>query len=96
PFTRRAWHAGVSHFNGRERCNDFSIGIELEGTDTDRYTDVQYDQLIFVLAALKQRYPSLTDVRGHADIAPGRKTDPGAVFNWGVLAGRLPDGLSTA
>jgi AmpD protein len=96
PFTRRAWHAGVSHFNGRERCNDFSIGIELEGTDTDRYTDVQYDQLIDVLAALKQRYASLTDVRGHADIAPGRKTDPGAAFNWGHLAGRLPDGLSLA
>jgi AmpD protein len=96
PFTRRAWHAGVSHFNGRERCNDFSIGIELEGTDTDRYTDVQYDQLIYVLAALKQRYPTLTDVRGHADIAPGRKTDPGAAFNWGHLAGRLPDGLSLA
>lgn len=94
PFTRRAWHAGASRFDGRERCNDFSIGIELEGTDTDRYTDTQYDQLIAVLAALKQRYPSLAAVRGHSDIAPGRKTDPGAAFNWGHLAGRLPDGLS--
>jgi AmpD protein len=96
PFNRRAWHAGESSFNGRARCNDFSIGIELEGTDTDRYTDVQYDQLIAVLAALKQRYPTLTDVRGHVDIAPGRKTDPGVAFNWGYLIGRMPDGLSTA
>lgn len=96
PFTLRAWHAGESSFNGRTRCNDFSIGIELEGTDTDRYTDVQYDQLIAVLAALKQRYPSLTDVRGHADIAPGRKTDPGVAFNWGHVTGRLPEGLSAA
>ncbi|MHB9020460.1 MAG: 1,6-anhydro-N-acetylmuramyl-L-alanine amidase AmpD [Halothiobacillus sp.] len=96
PFTMRAWHAGVSQFSGRERCNDFSIGIELEGTDTDRYTSVQYDQLIAVLAALKQRYPTITDVRGHADIAPGRKTDPGVAFDWGYLAGRLPDDLRVA
>ena len=96
PFTRRAWHAGESVFNDRERCNDYSIGIELEGTDTDRYTSVQYDQLLEVLAALKQRYPDLADVRGHEEIAPGRKTDPGPAFNWGHLAGRLPDGLRVA
>ncbi|ANJ67909.1 N-acetyl-anhydromuranmyl-L-alanine amidase [Halothiobacillus diazotrophicus] len=96
PFTRRAWHAGESRLGDRTRCNDFSIGIELEGTDTHPYTSVQYDQLTQVLAALKQRYPSLRDVRGHSAIAPGRKTDPGPAFDWGRLANYLPSGLSLA
>lgn len=96
PFTRRAWHAGESRFEDRTRCNDFSIGIELEGTDTMPYTSVQYERLMQVLAALKQRYPSLADVRGHSAIAPGRKTDPGAAFDWGRLASYLPSGLSLA
>ncbi|WP_407276284.1 1,6-anhydro-N-acetylmuramyl-L-alanine amidase AmpD [Halothiobacillus sp. DCM-1] len=96
PFTRRAWHAGESRFGDRTRCNDFSIGIELEGTDTLAYTAVQYDTLDAVLHALKQRYPSLAAVRGHEHIAPGRKTDPGPAFNWGRLASRLPEGLAIA
>lgn len=96
PFTRRAWHAGESRFGDLTRCNDFSIGIELEGTDTQPYTAVQYEQLAQVLAALKQRYPSLRDVRGHSAIAPGRKTDPGPAFDWGRLANYLPLGLRLA
>lgn len=77
----RAWHAGISSFHGRERCNDFSIGIELEGTDFEPFTDLQYRVLAPLTAALRQRYP-LTDVVGHEHIAPGRKTDPGAFFDW--------------
>jgi len=77
----RAWHAGVSHFDGRERCNDFSIGIELEGTDSRDFCDAQYRTLAAVTAALLVRHP-ITDVRGHEHIAPGRKTDPGAHFDW--------------
>jgi AmpD protein len=96
PFTRRAWHAGESRFGDRTRCNDFSIGIELEGTDTLAYTAVQYEILSAALRALKERYPSLSAVRGHQHIAPGRKTDPGAAFDWGQLASRLPDGLAIA
>lgn len=81
-FNDRAWHAGVSNFAGRERCNDFSIGIELEGTDDLAYETVQYDKLNQVIQALQQAYPSLTQVVGHSDIAPGRKTDPGIAFDW--------------
>jgi AmpD protein len=77
----RAWHAGVSSFCGRERCNDFSIGIELEGTDFDPFEDAQYDALAELACALRERYP-LTDVAGHEHIAPGRKTDPGPFFDW--------------
>src|SRR5450830_2148278 len=77
----RAWHAGVSSFHGRERCNDFSIGIELEGTDVAPFTDLQYQVLATLTAALHRRYP-LTDVAGHEHIAPGRKTDPGPFFDW--------------
>ncbi len=77
----RAWHAGVSSFNGRERCNDFSIGIELEGTDTLPYADAQYAALQRLLPTLRARH-SLQAVRGHEHIAPGRKTDPGPAFNW--------------
>ncbi|MGB0221578.1 1,6-anhydro-N-acetylmuramyl-L-alanine amidase AmpD [Sinimarinibacterium flocculans] len=84
PFERRAWHAGVSRFDGRERCNDFSIGIELEGTDTRAYTQRQYRRLARVIAAIRQRYPAIVPQRivGHSDIAPGRKTDPGPSFDW--------------
>jgi AmpD protein len=78
---KRAWHAGVSRHAGREQCNDFSIGIELEGTDTLAYTDAQYGALAALTHCLRARYP-LTAVRGHCDIAPGRKTDPGVAFDW--------------
>ena len=81
---RRAWHAGVSSWNGCERCNDFSVGVELEGTDTASYTDQQYRLLAELTAALRRRYP-IRDVVGHADIAPGRKTDPGPHFDWARL-----------
>lgn len=77
----RAWHAGASSFRGRERCNDYSIGIELEGTDDTPYEPAQYGALAVLTEALRRRYP-LTDVQGHEDIAPGRKTDPGALFDW--------------
>lgn len=96
PFDWRAWHAGDSRFEGRPRCNDFSIGIELEGTDTDAYTGVQYERLGHVLEAIKRAYPSVRAVRGHSDIAPGRKTDPGPAFDWGQLASRLPEGMAMA
>lgn len=78
---QRAWHAGVSHFNGRERCNDYSVGIELEGTDTLAYTAAQYLALGHLSCTLQARYPLLA-VRGHEHIAPGRKTDPGPAFDW--------------
>lgn len=83
----RAWHAGVSRWQGRERCNDFSIGIELEGTDDLRYEDAQYATLARLLMALKARYPTLAAAVGHSDVAPGRKTDPGPHFEWARLAG---------
>lgn len=82
PLTARAWHAGVSCWQGRERCNDFSIGIELEGCDDVPFTSIQYMRLAQVLTALYARYPTIHGVAGHADIAPGRKTDPGACFDW--------------
>lgn len=80
----RAWHAGVSNFEGREGCNDFSIGIELEGTDDQPFTDVQYTALIELTRQLRQVWPSITVERicGHSDIAPQRKTDPGPYFDW--------------
>lgn len=77
----RAWHAGVSNFCGRERCNDFSIGIELEGTDFEPFDPRQYESLAALTLALCARYP-LADVAGHEHIAPGRKTDPGPFFDW--------------
>lgn len=77
----RAWHAGVSSWKGKERCNDFSIGIELEGSDFDAFEPVQYEQLNSLIHCLKQAYP-ITAVTGHSDIAPGRKTDPGPFFEW--------------
>lgn len=84
PLHRRAWHAGASSHCGRERCNDFSIGIELEGTDELPYTPVQYQMLGTVIAALRAAYPALAagQIAGHSDIAPGRKTDPGPCFDW--------------
>ena len=80
----RAWHAGVSQWNGRDQCNDFSIGIELEGTDVTPYTDAQYTALVGLTKVLMLRYPaiSLARIVGHSDIAPGRKTDPGEAFDW--------------
>ena len=87
-FDQRAWHAGVSHYQGRERCNDFSVGIELEGDDDTQFTAEQYAVLTQLLRALADKYPSLAKplcVVGHADIAPGRKTDPGPMFDWELL-----------
>ena len=81
PCGLRAWHAGASNWQGCERCNDFSIGIELEGSDTEAFTDAQYDQLAALTKSLKATYP-IKDIVGHSDIAPGRKTDPGPYFDW--------------
>ena len=84
PFDRRAFHAGISSYQGREACNDFSIGIELEGTDDTGYEAIQYDQLNLVIDALMTTYPTLSRSRmaGHQEIAPLRKTDPGPFFEW--------------
>lgn len=83
PFHLRAWHAGVSTYQGREACNDFSIGIELEGTDNLPYTDAQYQALEELTALLIAHYPGIAEhVTGHSDIAPVRKTDPGPAFDW--------------
>jgi len=91
PFDRRAWHAGVSRWRGRARCNDFSVGIELEGTDTLAYTHSQYAALQRVVQALLAHYPDLgrDTVVGHSEIAPGRKTDPGPLFDWKRLYSSL-------
>ena len=85
----RAWHAGPSRWCERENCNDWSVGIELEGTDDLAFEAAQYAALWALLAALCQRYP-LTDIAGHSHIAPGRKTDPGRCFDWGAAAARFP------
>ena len=91
PLDRRAWHSGKSSFRGREFCNDFAIGIELEGTDDMAYTDEQYATLTLVVEAILNAYPetSVRKIAGHCDVSPGRKTDPGPAFNWL----RLYDGL---
>jgi len=83
-FENKAWHAGVSCFNNREKCNDYSIGIELEGTDDIPYEEAQYQQLSKLTVCLQGQYPSIITehIVGHCDIAPGRKTDPGNAFNW--------------
>jgi AmpD protein len=81
PTTQRAWHAGVSEWNGRPRCNDYSIGIELEGCDERPFEDIQYPVLARLIRVLR-RSCAVEDVVGHADIAPGRKTDPGPCFDW--------------
>jgi AmpD protein len=84
PFSERAWHAGKSEWRGKSGCNDFSVGIELEGTDDTPYTDVQYCALLALTTALLDTYATLSPeaIVGHSDIAPGRKTDPGPCFDW--------------
>ena len=91
PLHRRAWHAGRSSWGGREACNDFAIGIELEGTDTTPYTAAQYAVLAPLCLAIMRAYPAIGPERivGHSDIAPGRKTDPGPAFDWSLLRQRL-------
>ena len=91
PFHRRAWHAGQSHWSGRSGCNDFSIGVELEGTDRTAYESLQYVRLSRLVAALARAYPgvSIERVVGHSDVAPGRKTDPGPAFDWPLLRALL-------
>ncbi|MCB6183525.1 1,6-anhydro-N-acetylmuramyl-L-alanine amidase AmpD [Leeia sp. TBRC 13508] len=98
PITQRAWHAGISRWGEKERCNDFSIGIELEGSDFEVFTDTQYQTLSQLAIALKAALPTLLEVTGHSHIAPGRKTDPGPYFNWasligegGAFAGKSPE-----
>ncbi|HEY9191534.1 MAG TPA: 1,6-anhydro-N-acetylmuramyl-L-alanine amidase AmpD [Methyloversatilis sp.] len=86
PTTRRAWHAGVSSWNGRSRCNDFSVGIELEGCNVLPFEDAQYRCVQALIEALAQRHP-VAGVVGHSDIAPGRKVDPGVCFDWKRLPG---------
>jgi AmpD protein len=88
PCDLRAWHAGVSSWGGRERCNDFSIGVELEGTDLRPYGARQYRSLAWLTRAIRARYP-IDDVVGHRDIAPGRKTDPGPAFDWNTYRAAL-------
>lgn len=84
PFNKRAWHAGVSSFDGVDGCNDFSIGIELEGTDTSEYTKLQYQALAVLTDRILEKYPAITKqrIKAHSDIAPDRKTDPGIAFDW--------------
>ena len=86
-FLDRAWHAGVSNWRGEESCNDFSVGIELEGCDEIPYQAAQYASLAGLVAALRSRFPDIAAdaIAGHSDIAPGRKTDPGPAFDWGRL-----------
>ena len=90
-FNDRAWHAGISSFEGRETCNDFSLGIELEGTDEQPFTDAQYQALTALTRQLQVAYPAITSNRicGHSDVAPGRKTDPGPAFDWMRFRGAL-------
>jgi N-acetyl-anhydromuramoyl-L-alanine amidase len=93
PFQQRAWHAGQSEFQGRKACNDFSIGIELEGCDDTAFETIQYQKLAQLARALMHTYPDITPARitGHSDIAPGRKTDPGPHFDWDQLRQLLAD-----
>ena len=84
PFTGRAWHAGKSCYQARDACNDFAIGIELEGQDDEPYEEIQYRRLAELIQLLCDRFPAIgeTDIVGHSDVAPGRKTDPGPAFDW--------------
>ncbi len=84
PLHKRAWHAGASNYCGENDCNDFSIGIELEGSDEIPYEALQYEKLAQLIIQLRQNYPDITKdaITGHSDIAPGRKTDPGPAFDW--------------
>jgi AmpD protein len=98
PAMREAWHAGVSSWRYRLACNDYSVGIELEGADDVPYEVIQYDRLALLIRALSAAYPSLAEapVVGHSDIAPGRKTDPGPAFDWhrlNLVRTRLHEGL---
>jgi len=97
PFGQRAWHAGESSFGGRSKCNDFSIGIELEGTDTIAYMPEQYATLIAVTQVLQKAYPFITAERivGHSDIAPLRKTDPGPAFDWSYYRKEIVKNLTS-
>ena len=88
PVWARAWHAGMSRWRGRERCNDFSVGIELEGTDDGEFAKAQYEVLLNLLKRLQDLLP-LRDIAGHSDVAPGRKADPGARFEWPRLLAAL-------
>ena len=87
PFTARAWHAGKSCYQARDACNDFAIGIELEGLDDERYEGIQYRRLAELIELLRGHFPAIgeTDIVGHSDVAPGRKTDPGPGFDWNQL-----------
>ena len=91
PFDLAAWHAGVSNFKGRDNCNQFSIGIELEGTDNAKYSKEQYDSLIRVTKILMSKFPEIKkeNIVGHSDIAPERKTDPGESFDWNFFLSAL-------
>ena len=93
PFTERAWHAGESSFRGRACCNDFSVGIELEGEDETPYDERQYAVLPAVLRAVTAAYPQITarEIAGHCDVSPGRKSDPGPAFNWQRLYDALEE-----
>ena len=97
PFDLRAWHAGVSSWKGKEHCNDFSIGIEMEGTDTMPYTSTQYAQLVKVTTALLSTYPTITtdNITGHEHIAPHRKTDPGPAFDWNYYHQKVEEAMLT-
>jgi len=88
PVERRAWHAGVSAWRGRSRCNDFSVGIELEGTEEAPFEPAQYESLISLIRQLRDTLP-IRDIAAHSDVAPGRKTDPGARFDWARLLAAL-------
>ena len=92
-FLDRAWHAGASSWKGEQACNDFSIGIELEGTDELSYTDAQYHQLNALFGCMRARYPAIKNdaICGHSEIAPGRKTDPGPSFDWARISREIPD-----
>lgn len=93
PLIQRAWHAGASEFQGRTTCNDFSIGIELEGCDEERYCAIQYKRLAELTVAIRSRWQAITRERivGHSDIAPGRKTDPGPAFDWEYFFAMVPE-----
>jgi AmpD protein len=95
PCAKRAWHAGVSSWKGRARCNDFSIGIEMEGTGEVPFTAAQYRRLAAVTRALRSRYP-IRDIAGHSDVAPGRKADPGPYFDWARYRGMLASNRQVA
>lgn len=94
PFTARAWHAGASCYGGRDNCNDFSVGVELEGADDIPYSEPQYTRLAEVTRVLMSHFPGITRERivGHSDIAPGRKTDPGSAFEWQKYRQKLGEG----